>query len=223
MKKAKLLFDLDGTISDPLEGIWLSINYALQSHGYLPLPMSEVARYVGPPLDESFASIVGTIDQKLINDLIYKYRENYREVGFLKNRIYDGMKDIITELSLRQIPMAICTSKISEFAEKILRHFGIREQFAFISSGEIGLKKSQQIASLLSGSQIDNETIMIGDRSVDITAAHQNGIRAAAVSWDHGSREELEAENPEYYLKSPSELLDLEGALRLCRETSVPT
>ena len=211
MKIARLLFDLDGTISDPIEGIHGSINYALQSVGNPPLSMVEVAKYIGPPLDESFGAILGTSDQKLINELVYKYRESYRDWGFAKNRMYDGMKGVIAALSDRHIPMAICTLKIYEFAEKILTHFGIKEYFLFVSSGEIGLKKSEQIAKLLSERQIDSETIMIGDRSADLRAAHQNGISAAAVSWGYGSMNELQAEHPKYLLNSPSDLLKLEG------------
>ena len=204
-----LLFDLDGTLSDPLDGIARSFNYALSFHGYEEIPASDIAHYIGPPLDESFATITGTSDDRELTALIAKYRERYADVGFAENRLYPGVRESIEDLANQNVAMAICTSKRRDFAAKILRHFEIRHHFEFISGGDVGIQKWQQIESLIEDGAIDRHCIMIGDRAVDLTAAHKNGIRSAGVLWGYGSRSELEAHAPLCLLSQPSDLLKL--------------
>ena len=204
-----LLFDLDGTLSDPLDGIARSFNYSLSFYGYEELPASDIAQYIGPPLDESFETITRSNDHIELKALIAKYRERYADVGFAENRLYPGIRESIEDLAKQNVPMAICTSKRQDFAEKILKHFDMRHHFKFISGGDVGIQKWQQIESLIDNGVIDRHCIMIGDRAVDLTAAHKNGIRSAGVLWGYGSRSELEAHAPLCLLSQPSDLLKL--------------
>ena len=105
----------------------------------------------------------------------------------------------------------MCTSKRVDFAERILRMFGLHEHFAFVSGGEIGTHKWQQIERLLADGRITRSAAMVGDRAVDITAAHRNGLSAAGVLWGHGPRDELEREQPRYLLSAPAQLPTLVG------------
>ena len=211
MNATFLLFDLDGTISDPLHGIARSFNYALSFFGYEEIPVSGISEYIGPPLDESFKIITGINDNNKIRDFISKYRERYSEVGFSENKLYPGIKESIDDLSKKNISMAICTSKRKDFAERILELFGIRQHFKFVSCGDIGIQKWQQIASLIESDSIDHNCIMIGDRAIDLSAAHKNGIKSAGVLWGYGSRTELETQSPICLLSQPSDLLKLIG------------
>lgn len=206
-----LLFDLDGTISDPLDGIARSINYALSFYGREEISVPDLAKYVGPPLDESFKVITGISDDTEIALFISKYRERYSDVGFSENRIYPGIKTTINGLSDKNIPLAICTSKRQDFAEKILKLFGMLHHFKFVCGGDIGIKKWQQIESLISNGLIDHNCIMIGDRDVDLMAAHKNGIKAMGVLWGYGSQPELEKHSPMCLLNQPTDLLKLFG------------
>jgi phosphoglycolate phosphatase len=211
MNNTFFLFDLDGTISDPLDGIALSFNYALSFYGYEAIPVSKIAHYIGPPLDESFKHITGINDIIEISAFISKYRERYSDAGFSENRLYPGIKKTLSDLSCRSIPMAVCTSKRQDFAEKILNFFGIAPYFRFVSGGDIGIQKWQQIESLLDSGSIDQNCIMIGDRAVDLSAAHRNGIKSAGVLWGYGSHEELATQSPDYLLSQPSDLLKIIG------------
>jgi phosphoglycolate phosphatase len=211
MNNTFLLFDLDGTISDPLDGIARSFNYALSYYGYEEIPVSDLAQYVGPPLDESIKTITGINDNIEMNAFISKYRERYSAVGFSENRLYPGIRESIEDLSNQNIPMAICTSKRQDFAERILKLFGISHHFRFVSGGDIGMQKWQQIGSLIDSGSIDYNCIMIGDRAVDLSAAHKNGIKSAGVLWGYGSRTELEMQSPICLLSQPSDLLKLIG------------
>jgi phosphoglycolate phosphatase len=202
-----ILFDLDGTLSNPLEGIGRSINYALAHFGYEPLKLSELAKYVGPPLDETFKEITG--NEAGVKALVAKYRERYGDMGYTENILYPGVAEVLLKLQAANIPIALCTSKRQDFAERILEMFELIHYFRFISGGEIGVNKSQQIKSLLLQGQVSKSTVMIGDRAVDMIAAHKNGLSAGGVLWGYASQAELLHETPLYLFNSPSELMQL--------------
>jgi phosphoglycolate phosphatase len=203
---AQLLFDLDGTISDPFCGIARSINYALESRDYPLQAESSLAQYIGPPLDETFKQITGVNNEPEIYALVAKYRERYAEVGYSENTLYPGIVESLQLLAEHNIPMGICTSKRADFADKILKLFDIRDYFDFISGGDIGIQKWQQIESLLARLAITQQTLMIGDRAVDLQAAHINGLKSCGVTWGYGSLSELEAESPSCILTKTKEL-----------------
>lgn len=201
-----LLFDLDGTLSDPLVGIGRSINYALSHFGYESLELSSISAYVGPQIDETFMSITGVKEPRKVEDLVSKYRERYAEVGFSENTLYPDIPEVLSKLGETNVPLAVCTSKRKDFAERILEMFDLRGHFRFVSGGDVGIHKWQQIEGLKAMSAVSTLSVMIGDRAVDITAAKRNGLFSAGVLWGHGSRSELEGECPSYLFASPTEL-----------------
>jgi phosphoglycolate phosphatase len=212
MSQPFLLFDLDGTISDPIVGIWRSINYALEAFGFEPRSIEEISPFIGPPLDEIFNSL--TQDPSITEEIIAKYRERFSEVGYSENMLYPGIREVIISLSDNWVSMGVCTSKRKDFAERILRMFDLHDKFEFVSGGDIGIKKYQQIESLLADDLIDQNTLMIGDRAIDLISAHRNGLQSVGVLWGYGSNNELEAESPKYIFRKPSELLTLVGSKR---------
>src|SRR3990167_4597312 len=121
-----VLFDLDGTLSDPLVGIGRSINYALSHYGYQPLALSQLAVHIGPPLDEAFKQITGNQAQAELNALVAKYRERYADVGYAENVLYPGIREALTALCATGVPLGVCTSERVDFAEQILEMFGLR-------------------------------------------------------------------------------------------------
>lgn len=204
-----LLLDLDGTLSDPLVGIARSINHALTAHGYEPRPQATLGFCVGPTIDEIFITLANTRDPGTIAALVATFRERYGEVGYSENTLYPGIPEAIAALVGRGIPLGLCTSKRADFADCILRMFGLREAFRFVSGGEVGVQKWQQIETLLREGTITTGALMIGDRGSDISAARRNGLGGIGVLWGYGSREELEAESPQALLESPAALADL--------------
>jgi phosphoglycolate phosphatase len=209
-----VLFDLDGTISDPLEGMGRSLNFSLAHFGYETRELSELAQYVGPPLDETFKALTGVSGETEIVALVAKYRERYADVGYAENVLYPGVAEALVSLSNAKMPMAVCTSKRKDFAEKILAMFGLLHHFRFISGGEVGIQKTQQIQALVAQGLASRFSLMVGDRAVDVTAAHRNGLQAGGVLWGYGSHAELLGAEPRYLFHSPSELLHVEGLTR---------
>lgn len=212
MSVAFRIFDLDGTISDPSVGIGRSLNYALQHFGHRPVAECDVSNFVGPPLDESFRSLVPDSSSDHIAALVAKYRKRYSEVGYSENGLYPGIVEALQALAAANVSLGVCTSKRTDFAKDILDLFGIHQYFDFVSGGDVGIRKVEQLASLLDHGVIAGTSTMIGDRAVDIAAAKSNGLRSVAVLWGHGSREELQAAAPDVLLQFPHGLLTITDA-----------
>ena len=200
-----ILFDLDGTISDSLTGIARSINYALNEFGYPQVPESSLARFIGPPIDDVFALLAGTGSREIIEHLVAKFRERFSDIGYAENRLYPGVTEVLEDLHANHVPMAVSTSKRPDYAEKIVRMFELDHLFLFVNGGDVGVYKEQQIARMLSEGRASKDTLMIGDRGMDLKAAHANGIASAGVLWGYGSQAELESENPAHLFSTPRE------------------
>jgi len=201
-----LLFDLDGTLSDPLQGIGRSINHALEQHGHRPRPLAELGTCVGPPLAQIFTGLTGEQD---VERYIASYRERYGTIGYTENTLYQGVAPTLDALRDAGIAMAVCTSKRADFAERILERFGLHRHFTFVDGGDGSAHKREQVAALRGRGAVGDATLMIGDRATDLVAAHDNRLQAAGVLWGYGSRVELSAEQPRYLFASPGEWLDL--------------
>lgn len=201
-----LIFDLDGTISDPSMGIHRCMNHALSYYGFPEVSKQTAFATIGPPLDEAFSQFQPDADEQLIANLIAKYRERYAELGYAENQIYPGIVDALKGLTARGIRMGVCTSKRVDFAEKILSMFGLLDFFSFVSGGDIGIKKHQQLAGLLESGDINKTSVMVGDREVDISAAKANGLSSVGVLWGFGDRDELEQAGADVILSKTNEL-----------------
>ena len=209
MKWRTALFDLDGTISDPFEGIYKSVNHALDEHGYEPARPGQVRSMIGPPLNEIFVSLLGPLDENRMLELIDSYRDRYASVGYAENVIYDDMPEIVTALYESGYRMGVCTSKRADYAAKIVDMFGLGGFFEFVDGGDVHIKKYMQIERLVATGIEAAETVMIGDRAVDIEAARKNDIVAVGVIWGFGDRAELETAGPDHIVDSPRELLEI--------------
>ncbi|WP_456405312.1 HAD hydrolase-like protein [Thiolapillus sp.] len=169
-----LIFDLDGTLTDPKEGISRSINHALDKHGFDALDENTLDKYIGPPLDWTFSQLTGVTNHSAIQALVDSYRDRYAQVGYSENRIYDGVSKVLKKLSENSdITLGICTSKRADFAEKILELFNIDGFFQFVNGGDVGIHKWQQLEGLLESGTVSRNSIMIGDRNVDLSAARK--------------------------------------------------
>ncbi len=204
-----LIFDLDGTISDPFIGISRSINYALEGLKYRPVDPQRVRSLIGPPLSEIFEHLLGKLSDADMRQLIEKYRERYASIGFAENEIYEDMPDTIARLSENGYRMGVCTSKREDYARRIVDMFGLARYFSFVDGGDVGVEKWQQIGALVANGLQAKSAVMIGDRAVDVLAGKSNNLAAAGVLWGFGLRAELESAAPDYIFETPRELLDV--------------
>ncbi len=210
MRYQTLVFDLDGTISDPKDGIVRSLNYALDQHGFEQRVEDDLLWCIGPPLDQSFSILVKGADKNLIASLVASYRERYTDVGYSENILYAGIKETLELIG--QTPgtkIGLCTSKRVDFADQILKMFDLYDLFDFVNGGEIGIEKSEQLSGLLKDKVIDSKAIMIGDRSFDLVAANNNKLASAGVLWGYGSIKELKEYQPTFLFQTPGDLISL--------------
>ena len=206
-----IIFDLDGTISDPSEGIAKCINHALDRYGYKPVDPDRVAPLIGPPLTEIFEALLGPVDDDRMLGLVAAYRERYAAVGYRENVLYDGIGDAIVTLSALGYRMGICTSKRADYAAKIVDMFGLAGYFEFVDGGDVHIKKTMQLERLVADGLDAGTAVMIGDRAVDIDAGKRNGLATVAVHWGFGGSQELSSADADHSVRAPGELTVLFG------------
>jgi phosphoglycolate phosphatase len=209
MRPTHLFLDLDGTITDPREGIVSSIVFALTRLGR-PIPESEtLTRFIGPPLGRVFESLLGSDDAALIQSAVAAYRERFGTIGIFENNLYPGMLDALESLVDRGLKLYVVTSKPAVYAERIVQHFELSGYFLRVYGPALddfhGSKGTLIRKALLAEDLDPNSVIFIGDRAEDVTGAKENGMRSVGVTWGYGSREDLKASD--LVVNSPSELV----------------
>ena len=208
-----VLFDLDGTLSDPFEGLSKSIRETMTRMG-LPVPSDEALRHaVGPPPRESFAALLQTTDKEKIETAIRYYRERYATVGLFENHVYPGIPKMLEQLRAANLRLFITTSKVNLYARRILDHFRLSQFFAGIYGSEADgrfERKPDLMRHLIEDEGLDPaSTAMVGDRSHDVEAARANGVFSVGVLWGFGSREELEDAGVNTLVSSVEDLVPL--------------
>lgn len=209
MTRLHLLFDLDGTLTDPREGIERSIRHALDRLGLPPPEDTALAGCVGPPLRDIFAALLGPADSGSVEAAVRHYRERYGERGLYENRAYDGIASCLAELS-EVAPLYVATAKPAAFAREVLFHFSLDGFFRGVYGAEpdgTRSDKGELIAYLLAHEGIDpRSAAMIGDRASDIRGAIANAVRPCGVTWGYGSVDELQAAGAATLFQRPDEL-----------------
>lgn len=205
-----LLFDLDGTLADPQQGILASMRYAFAKL-QLPCPEESVLQAaIGPPLHIGFAEMLGTDDEQLAWDAVQAYRECFREVGITGNAVYDGIAETLEAFASGGNRLFLATSKPIVFAADIISEHGLAQYFNGAYGSELDgtrSNKAELIAHILQTEQLDaRDSAMIGDRRHDMAGAVSNGVLPVGVLWGFGSRQELSAAGARRLVERPVEL-----------------
>jgi len=207
-KIRNLLFDLDGTLTDPAEGITNSLIYALERFG-ITAERESLYRFIGPPLRETFMKHFN-FSPEGAEEAVACYREYFEKRGMFENSLYPGMAVLLEFFKDKGIIMGVATSKPEPYARQIVKHFGLSAYFSFVAgSGMDGsmTSKTELIAYILKNFGLSPlETMMIGDRSYDIEGAVANGLVSAGVTWGFSEEGELEAAGAEFIVKGIDEL-----------------
>lgn len=190
-----ILFDLDGTLSDPKEGITKSFQYALEYFGIKVENLDELEPVIGPPLKASFMNFYGLTEEEAVV-AIAKYRERFGKIGLYENEIYPGIKELLKELAEQGYQMAIASSKPTEYVEQICEYFQIKDYFhhiigSFMDGRRVEKEEVVEEAIAQFGNISKDEIIMVGDRKFDVIGAHESGLKAIGVTYGYGGREEL--------------------------------
>ncbi|MFS0862230.1 HAD family hydrolase [Fredinandcohnia sp. 179-A 10B2 NHS] len=210
MKKV-ILFDLDGTLSDPKVGITKSVQYALQKLNITEPDLDKLECFIGPPLQDSFKEFYG-LNEEEAKLAIEFYRERFKEKGMFENALYPGIPELLQ--SLNGLTLVVATSKPTVFSEQILHYFNIHQYFDLVVGSNLDgtmIAKTEIIQYILDhySDHKSEDFMMIGDRKHDIIGANNTGIDSIGVTYGYGSRQELEDANATYLVERVSELKEV--------------
>jgi len=208
-----ILFDLDGTLTDPKVGITKAVKYALSKYNIKVEGLDELEKFIGPPLGESFKEFYSFPDEK-IKEVIDYYREYYADKGIFENQVYSDIPMLLKELKKKGKILVVATSKPTVFAKKILEYFNIDSYFDLVVGSNLDgtrILKAEVIEYIFLelGIKDLNKVIMVGDRKHDVIGAKKNHIDSIAVAYGYGAQQELEEANPTYYVNTVKEIIDI--------------
>ena len=214
-----ILFDLDGTLTDPKLGITSSVQYALRALGIEEPSLDKLEVFIGPPLSDSFREFYGLDEEQMIT-AVDKYRERFAAQGIFENEIYPGIPQMLADLKEKGKILAIASSKPTLFVERILDHFEIRKYFDYIvgsnMDGTRGRKEEvveealrQMLPVGMAPAKKRDTVAMVGDRKFDIVGAAAHGITSVGVSFGYAPEGELEQAGADFIVNSVQALYDV--------------
>lgn len=194
--KKYLLFDLDGTLTDPEEGITKAVQLALAHFGIQVEDRTSLRPFIGPPLWDQFQEYAG-LSAEQSDEAVKVFRQYYLEKGVYENREYDGIRQMLGALKCAGYRLYVATSKPETTAGIVMKYFGFTDYFAYVAGADLEgtrVRKADVIRYLLEKEGIADprEAVMIGDRKHDVLGAKEVGMDSIGVLYGYGSREELE-------------------------------
>ena len=214
MKYKAIFFDLDGTLTNPEEGIVNSIRFAAEFYGLKNVEELKPGfrKYIGPPLLDTFIELLGP-DVEKAEAAVAKYRERFAPIGLYENEIYPGVKETLEKLKSMGYILCTASSKPQKFVDTILEHFEIKKYFDFVGGATMDGRISKKEDVIY---YVPKETgfapvpvLMVGDRMFDLEGAAEFGMDAVGVLYGFGSREELEKCKNIAIIENISELINI--------------
>lgn len=210
-----ILFDLDGTLTNPFEGITKCVQYALDSFGIYEPDLEKLTLFIGPPLIDSFMNFYNFTEEEA-TEAVNKYRERFSTVGLYENEPYEGVLDMLEVLGKQGYILAVASSKPEIYVNRILEHFHIKQYFQIVVGSELNgqrTAKEEVIGEVFHRLKQHVEhydvAIMVGDRQYDIQGAKKWGMMSIGVSYGFALPGELEAAEADYVVATVAELTDI--------------
>lgn len=208
-----VLFDLDGTLTDPKIGITRSIQYALSKAGIEENDVDKLVSFIGAPLTESFRKYY-SFDESEARHVVESYREYYSAKGIYENAVYPGIPELLESLKSRGKRLIVATLKPKVYADRVLEHFALSEYFSFVAGSDLEMTVSSKkeiirAAVAKASNKPGQKLVMVGDREQDIVGAHEAGIDSIAVAYGYGTLEELRRAGPTHVAHSVEDLKEL--------------
>ncbi|MGN0368367.1 MAG: HAD-IA family hydrolase [Wujia sp.] len=208
-----VLFDMDGTLVDTGLGVTNSVAYALSKLGINVQDRTQLYKFIGPPLAESFSKFYGLDEQQLDRAIAY-YRERYRAEGIYENEAYDGMDQCLNTLKNAGVRLAVATSKPEVFAKGILEKMHMNQYFEFVGGATLDHTRNKKIDVMQYvlehvGDSDRSKILMVGDRHYDINGAKHFRIDSVGVTFGYGSGEELTEAGAMYLVDHAADIVDI--------------
>ena len=209
-----VIFDFDGTVADTGEGILRSLQYSFEAMGDVVPDLSDLKRFIGPPVYYSYTTFYGISEDK-VDLYIKKYRERYREKGIYESKVYVGVRKLIISLKEKGIKIGIASSKPEQLIYAVSDYLEITNLFDVIVGVKSDNSKHSTKAGLITqameelGAEDKNKVLMVGDRMFDIDGAHDAGIKCCGALWGFGDEDEFKEHNAEFIVSEPSDIMKL--------------
>ena len=206
-----ILFDLDGTLTDPKIGITKAVAYALHQFGIKVEDLDELCSFIGPPLKESFRELFEFSEEETMQAIGY-YREYFMEYGMFENKVYHGIPCLLEELKSRGKKLIVATLKPTPLAVDILNHFELISYFDLVVGSELEVRntKGKVIHYALEQMKVRDldRVVMVGDRKHDCIGALEEGIDCIGVLYGYGGEKELQQAGATNLVETVEELFD---------------
>lgn len=214
-----ILFDLDGTLTDPKLGITSSVQYALRALGIEEPSLDKLEPFIGPPLADSFREFYG-LDEEQTATAVARYRERFQDQGIYENEIYPGVADMLAALKAGGKKLSIASSKPTPFVERILDYFAIRTYFDVIVGSNLDGTRSrkeevveealrQMLPAGMTSAEKKAAVAMVGDRRFDIEGAKEHGLTSVGVCFGYAPEGELEQAGADFIVATVDALSEL--------------
>ena len=205
-----IIFDLDGTLIESHEAIYLGLKDCFDSFGKEIFPFSDLKKYLKADLET-------TLSQFFTPEEILKgtpvMRKKYEEVYLDKTHFLDGAQEVLEILYSDGIILGIASNKFGRFSRGALKHLGVSDYFKSVIGAGDGLRNKpfpDMIQATLNEMNLSPEkAIFVGDTPTDIDAGKQTGIDVYALPTGFFSVKELSQEKPRRLLKNLYELVGL--------------
>lgn len=206
-----VLFDLDGTLTNPELGITNCIMYALEKFNLKVEDRKELHPFIGPPLMYSFQTYCG-LSKEQSEQAVKYYRERFSVKGLYENEKYDGVDNLLQQLKSSGKVLLLATSKPEEYAIEILKYFDLWKYFDFVAGATMDGSRGEKAdviryAVKMAKIMDTSKAIMVGDRNYDILGARENGMDSIGVLFGFGSREELVTAGANYLAESVQDIV----------------
>ena len=208
-----ILFDLDGTLTNPRQGIGNSLKYALRQMHIDGYSDDILERFIGPPLQHGFKSLFG-LNERNTGLAVEHFRTYFGDKGWCENEPFQGILELLEELHLSGKRIYVVTSKLEKYAKMIVQHFEFDRYIDDLIGAEatgIHSGKGQLIVEILERNRISASPsiVMVGDTHYDMVGGKENEISTIGVTYGFGTRETLTECNPDYLVDSVDELAEL--------------
>lgn len=208
---SNILFDLDGTLTDPKVGITRCIQFSLEHFDVNIPPIDQLTWCIGPPLKESFSQLLHTTDESILDQALSYYRKRFSETGMFENSAYPEVAPCLRKIKQAEFHVFLATAKPHIFARQILDHFCLSQFFTAVYGSELDGRfsdKGELIAHILEYENLNpKESLIVGDRIHDIAGGKKNGIMTAAVSYGYGTQKEIASAKPDILFNAFSDVL----------------
>ncbi len=211
MKYSAVIFDLDGTLTDTLEDLKNSVNFAMRSFGFPERTTDEVRSFVGNGVRRLiYLSVPENTPEDIAEKCLDVFKEHYKNNSLVNTKPYDGIIPMLRELRSRGIKTAVVTNKMHEAAEDIVRIFF--DGLIDITLGQIdGVAQKPQpdgINLVLEKLGVSKEkAVYVGDSEVDCITAKNAEIPCIGVTWGFRDKSVLIETGAEFIVDNPEEIL----------------